>query len=113
MSRILKIPVKPLHKPIKTLINIRICRWRDKYYGNSYCSARVTVNNDFANELVFPFSYSNFNQQAWKCLEAVTTTFKGLQHTSHQPSAQLEAGILVTVTYEETTKKRCKSFGER
>lgn len=99
------IPVKPLPKLIKTIINIRIRTWHDKYYGNTYSSARATVNNDYANEIVVPRRLNTANQMECDVLKQIAATFKGL--------SQLNAGIYISVSVIAGTKRDCKLFGER
>ena len=103
--------IKPLPKPITILVSIRIRTWRDKYYGNTYASARVTVNNDWDNELVYPKSYntaSNLEATIMKDLakryKRIAASMSGYQYAAH--------GIHISKQVEDGLKRDCVRFGK-
>lgn len=106
--------VKKLQKPITLLIEIRTKSWRDKPYGNSYESGRLVVNRDYKNEIVQPISYGHgyaeqkLYKELYKRYPSIAKRMTGLYG-----SELLDAGVLVTVDSEVTTKARCKRFGDR
>ena len=116
MKAIKKLAVKKLPKPIRTVINIRVRCWRDKYYGNSYHSYRVVINNDYDNELVGRFRYGSYEQQT--VLEEVLSKFsiKVAPYTLYSGEVvhglvHQDASILVIENVEHTTKALAKRFG--
>jgi hypothetical protein len=113
-----KIAVKKLKKPIKTVIDIQVKTWFDKYYGNSYHSARVTINNDYINQLVIPYQCGNFDKSdvlkqlpdLYQLKIAKYTCYDG---TVVKGSIVQDESILVIEHLEAVPKVRCKSFGEK
>ncbi len=112
-----RIAVKKLPTPIRTIINIRVRRWFDKYYGNSYHSMRILVNNDYANELVISMQYGSYDNVATYGMIAETFAIKCRKYklygdAGYVPgSIQTDDSILVVESFADVTKRECKAFG--
>jgi len=111
-----RIAVKKLSAPIRTIITISVRRWFDKYYGNSYHSMRITVNNDYGNELVVPMQYGQYDSRGTR--ELIQKNFAIRCRKYKQYDGTLVAGnilndnsILVTENFSDVTKRECKVFG--
>jgi len=114
----MKCKIKKLPVPIRILINIRVRRWFDKYYGNSYHSMRVIVNNDYENELVVPMQYGQYDSSGTRELIQNKFAIKCRKYKLYD--GRLVAGnilnddsILVVESFSDVTKKECRQFGTK
>jgi len=113
-----KVALKKLPTPIRIIINIRVRRWFDKYYGNSYHSMRVTVNNDYENELVVPMRYGQYDSRGMRELIQNKFAIKCRKYKLYDGTVVAgnilnDDSILVVESFSDVTKRECKAFGER
>lgn len=96
-------------KTVKT-IDIHGKRWFDSRFGNTYNSARVTVNFTCGDEQTFkiPFGYGYDQQYEQRALELLSEEL-GTPQRLHELR---RAGIKVTSTVEDTTKRNAESWGK-
>lgn len=108
-----KVKIKPLVKPVKIIIDIRVYTYWDKTYGNPYCSARCTVNNDYDNEIIYPFQYNSVSQCGREVLNLAVEKFRSLDKLTnlYYTSQALEQGVLIMTTVTEAKQADCKRFG--
>jgi hypothetical protein len=108
-----KIKIKKLAKPVTKIIDIRIRRYCDKTYGNTYCAARATINNDFDNEQVYRMTYNQPDQMQLEILQHLSKTFSRLPIALLKYGyVALKEGILINVRIEESNQRDCKRFGD-
>lgn len=107
-----KIEIKKLPKPIRLLIEIRVRTWHDKMYGNTYYSARIRINQDYANDLIIPYAYSKSD---WRqdLLAEIQNRFnipRGIDLCGSDSELAAQ-GIHISVSNLATTKRICREFG--
>jgi hypothetical protein len=109
-----KLKIKPLAKPIKTIVLMRVKFWIDKTYGNTYLSARICVNNDWENEIILPFQLgSTSSNNRWEFMRLVQDKYKLSLPSDIYSMRDLErAGVYVDYSTEYVTKAECRRFGE-
>jgi hypothetical protein len=104
--------IKPLSKPIIILVSIRIRTWYDKYYGNTYASARVTVNNDYDNELVYPMSYTTASNLEAAIMNDLCSRYKRIALAKSAGYQYAAHGIHISKHVEDGLKRDCVHFGK-
>ena len=104
--------IKPLPKPITILVSIRIRTWRDKYYGNTYTSARVTVNNDWDNELVYPMEYNSSSNLEATIMKDLSKRYKRIAIAKSEGYQYAAHGIHIDKQVEDGLKRDCLRFGK-
>jgi hypothetical protein len=118
LTKIKRIAVKKLPAPIRTIINIRVRRWFDKYYGNSYHSMRIIVNNDYTNELVIPMCYGSYDSSGTRELIQKNFAIKCRKYKLYDGTMVAgnilnDDSILVVESFMDVTKRECKAFGTK
>ena len=109
-----KLKIKPLAKPIKTIVLMRVRFWIARLYGNTYLSARICVNNDWENEIILPFQLgSTSSNNRFAFIRLVQDKYNLRLPDDIYSMRDLErVGVYVDYSTEFVTKAECRRFGE-
>lgn len=87
--------------------------WFDRVYGNSYFSARITIDYGMENEkeFVIPFKYGYGSYSKQKAMELIRKNYPELENIRDWELK--DKGVILRYTkYENCLKREVKAWGE-